>query len=155
MKSSIYPNIDMKNSKFQLIFPYFFILIFILASISQKCLKKWVKKISLRFSWKLPHILILIWRIQKSKAFSHMFLSSFSFLPRLVEMSYKMGQKNFSRIFIKTTPYFNFDMENSKIEIISPYFSSSSPFFPRLVKNVLKNGSKIFFSDFQENCHTT
>ena len=43
MKSSIQPNFHMENSKIELIFPYFSILIFIFASISQKWLKKWVK----------------------------------------------------------------------------------------------------------------
>ena len=36
----------------------------------------------------------------------------------------------------------NFDMENSKIELIFPIFSSSSLFLPRLVKNVFKRGQK-------------
>ena len=104
MKITTYPNFNMENSKIKLIFPNFFTFIF--ALISQKCLTKWVKNFFLRCSWKLPHNLILIWRIQKLKSFSHIFSSSFSF-------------------------------------------------FPRLVKNILKNESRFFFSDFQENCHIT
>ena len=75
MNSSIQPNFDMKNSKIELIFPDFFIFIFIFASISQK----WLKKMSLR---KFPHNLILTWRIQKSDSFFHIFSSSSSFLSR-------------------------------------------------------------------------
>ena len=41
----------MQNSKTELIFPYFFIFIFIFALISQRCLKKWVN-FFFRFSWK-------------------------------------------------------------------------------------------------------
>ena len=67
----------------------------------------------------------------------------------------KISKKTFSQIFMKSSTQPNFDMENSKIELIFPNFSFSSLFLPRLVKNVFKNGSKIFFSAFRENCHTT
>ena len=53
------------------------------------------KTFFLRFLWKVPYNLILIWRIKKSNLFFQIFLSSFSFLPRLV----KNVLKNGSRIF--------------------------------------------------------
>ena len=49
MNRSIQPNFDMGNSKIKLIFSNFLIFIFIFPSISQKCLKKWVKNFVLRF----------------------------------------------------------------------------------------------------------
>ena len=44
MKSFMQPKFNMENSKIELIFSNFFIFIFIFASISQECHKKWVKK---------------------------------------------------------------------------------------------------------------
>ena len=49
MNSFMQPNFNMENSKIEFIFPNFFIFIFIFASISKKCHKKWIKKFFLRF----------------------------------------------------------------------------------------------------------
>ena len=49
------------------------------------------KTFFLRFLWKVPYNLILIWRIKKSNLFFQIFLSSFSFLPRLVKNVLKSG----------------------------------------------------------------
>ena len=80
MKITTYPNFDMENSKTENILPYFFFTISIFSSISKKCLIKWVKNCFLRFSRKLPHNLIFMWRIQKLILCSHAFSSSFSVL---------------------------------------------------------------------------
>ena len=53
MKITTYPNFDMENSKIENIFPYFFTLIFIFASISQKCPKngsKFFKEILMKIA---------------------------------------------------------------------------------------------------------
>ena len=97
-----------------------FIFIFVL--ISQKRLKKWVKNFFLQFSWKLPHILILIRRIHKLKIFSHIFSPSSSFMPQLVKDLLKVGKNLFQQIFMKTTIQPNFNMDNSKIKLIFPNF---------------------------------
>ena len=142
----------MENLKIQLIFPLFFIFIFIFASISQKCLKEWVKNLFHRFSWKLPHILILIWRIEKLKTFSHIFSPSSSFLPQLVKNVLKIGWKRFSTYFLENC-YCNLIVIwiIQKSNSFSKKLSSSSLFLSLLVKNGLKNQSKNFFSDFHEN----
>ena len=49
------------------------------------------KTFFLRFLWKVPYNLILIWRIKKSNLFFQIFLSSFSFLPRIVKNVLKNG----------------------------------------------------------------
>ena len=85
IKIAIKPNFDMDNSKIELIFPYFFIFIFIFGLISQKWLKKSFKNVLLRFWWKLPYKLILIRKIHGSNSFSQIFSFRFSFLPRLVK----------------------------------------------------------------------
>ena len=87
----------MENSKIELIFPYFFIFIFIFALISQKCPKNGSKFFVHRFTSKLPYNLTLIWRIQKSNLFSpiYIFSSSSSFLSRLVKNSLKNESKKF------------------------------------------------------------
>ena len=112
----------MENSKLKLIFPYFFIFIFILASISQKCPKNGSKLFVHRFASKLPYNRILIRRIQKSNLFSHIFSASSSFLPRLVKNGLKNESKLFSHIFMKISVQSNIDMENSKIKLIFPNF---------------------------------
>ena len=130
------PNFDMENSKIKIIFPNFFIFTFIFVSISQKCLKKWVKNFLLGFPWKLSHNLILIWRIRKSDSFFHSFSSSFLFLPRLVKNVLKNELKIFSHRFSWKLPY-NLILiwRNQKFNSFSQIFSSSSSilvstFFP-------------------------
>ena len=54
-KSCTKPNFDMENSKIKLIFPIFFIFIFIFATITQECLKKIGQKI--KMSYKMGQIL--------------------------------------------------------------------------------------------------
>ena len=112
----------MENSKIELIFPYFFIFIFIFGLISQKWLKKSFKNVLLRFSWKLPYKLILIREIHVSNSFSQIFSFRFSFLPRLVKNVLKMAQIFSSQIFMKNVIKPNFDMENSRIKFILPKF---------------------------------
>ena len=118
----------MKNSKIELFSQVFSSLIFIFASISQKWFKKWLKNFFLRFSWKFPYNLILIWRIQRSNLFSHNFSFASSFLPRLVKNVLKMGQVFFLRFSWKL-PYnliliWRIQKSNSFFQI----FSSSSSF---------------------------
>ena len=71
------------------------------------------KNFFLRFLWKIPCNLILIWRIQKLNSFPHIFWSSSSFLPRFVKNDLKNESKFFSQIFMKISVQPNFDMENS------------------------------------------
>ena len=134
----------MANSKIDFIFPNFF-FIFIFASISQKCFKRWVKKIFLGFSWKLPYNLILIWRIKKSDSFSHIFSSSFSFLSQLVKMSYKVGQIFFLRFSWKFPYNLILMYKIQKLNLFLHIFSSSSSFLPWLVKDVFKKWVNFFF----------
>ena len=80
--------LDFHENCHTIIFPNFFIFIFIFPRLVKNGLKNETKFFFGRFSWKLPHKLILIWRIQKSDSFFHIFLSlfsAFSFLPRLVK----------------------------------------------------------------------
>ena len=93
----------MGNSKIELIFPNSFVFIYIFASISQKFHKKWVKNFFLGFSWKLPHELILTWRIQNSGSFFQISSSSSSFVLRLVKSlkkESKMSLKWVKTIFL-------------------------------------------------------
>ena len=145
----------MENAKTKLIFPTCFIFIFIFASLI-KTINKWVKKIFLGFSWKLPYNLILIWKIQKSDSFFHIFSSSSSFLLRLVKNVLKNGWKFFSHRFSWKFPY-NLILiwRTQKLNYFPKFFHLSFLFLPQLVKNGLKNDSKIFSSDFHENFHIT
>ena len=87
----------MENAKIKLIFPHLFIYIFIFAWISQESLKKWVQIFFfLRFSWKFPYKLILIWTIQKSNWFFQVFSSSSSYFEStfLPSSSSKLSKLN-------------------------------------------------------------
>ena len=75
----------MENSKIRLIFPCFFIFVFIFALTSQKCSEKWVKYFFHRFPWKFLYNLILMWRIQISNSFSQIVSFTSPFLPQLVK----------------------------------------------------------------------
>ena len=102
-----------------------------------------------RFSWKLPHILILIWRIEKLKTFSHIFSPSSSFLPQLVKNVLKIGWKRFSTDFLENC-YYNLigDMDNSKIKLI---FQKTFVFifvFVLISQKWLKKPVKQFFLRF-------
>ena len=148
MKITTYPNFNVENLKTENIFPYFFLFIFIFASISQKYPKKWVKTFSNRFSWKLPHDLILIWIIQKSNSFSQIFSSSSSFLPWLVKNGLK--KKWVKNFFLRFSWKFLYNLISIwRIQEVNSFFQIflwSSSFLSWLVKNVLsqKNFSKIF-----------
>ena len=89
MKSSMWPNFDMENSKIGLIFQYFFIFILIFTLISQKLLKRWVKISFLRFSRKFLYNLTLTWRIHRSNSFSQNFSFTSSFFAQLVKNVWK------------------------------------------------------------------
>ena len=144
----------MDNSKIKLNLQKFFIFIFIFALICQKCLKKWVKNLLLQFPWKLPQILILIWRIQKLKTIPNILSSSSSFLPWLVKNSLKNVSKFFFTRFSWKLPYnLTLTWIIQKSNSFSQFFSSL--FLPWLVKNCLKNESNNFFSDFHDNFTTT
>ena len=82
----------MENSKIDFIFPNFFIFIFILASISQKCLKKWVKHFFLRFSFvTYPNFDMENSKIELNFPY---FIIVISFLSRLVKNGLQNGPKN-------------------------------------------------------------
>ena len=80
--------IQKSNLFFQIfIFSSFF---FFFASTSQKCLKKWVN-FFLKFPWKLPYNLILIWKIKKSNSF---FQNVFIFIFIFASISQKCFNPN-------------------------------------------------------------
>ena len=126
----------MENSNIEGISPCFFTYIFIFSSISQERPKKWVNFFYLRFSGKLPHNLILLWIIQKSNSFSHIFSSSSSFFASISQKCPKSGLS-----FFFTDLRQNLHQSDSFFHI----FSSSFSFLSWFIKNSLKNESKLFF----------
>ena len=64
-------------------------------------------------------------------------------------------KKLFSQIFMKSSSEPNFDMENSRINLIFQYFFVSIFIFTLISQKCLKKCVKLFFSDFHENCHIT
>ena len=99
MKVAIEPNFDTENSKIKLIFPIFF-------SFAPSFLPWLVKNVLkngsiffLRFSWKLPYNLILIWRSQKSNSFFQFFSSSSSFVASTFSHQLKLNREIVKELF--------------------------------------------------------
>ena len=136
MKNSIKPNFDMGNSKLELIFSYFFIFIFMFASIYQDYPKKWVEFFYHRFSWKVPYNPSLIWRIQKLNSFLQIFFFSFFFLPRLVKNVLKNGSVFFLRFSWKLSCnlilIWRIQKSNSFFQVFSCSSSFLASFFSHL-----------------------
>ena len=98
--------------------------------------------------WKVPYNLNLIWRMQVLNSFSHIFSSSFSFLPRLVKNILKTGQN-----FLFTDLHQNYHITQFwygefKIEFFSPYFVIFIFIFALVSQKWLKKQVKKFFLRF-------
>ena len=138
----------MSNSKIELIFPIFFIFIFIFASISQKCLKKWVKNFFFNFHEITTYPNFDTEKSKIENIFPYFFIFIFIFAWNCQKCP-KKWVKTFLNRFLWKLPY-NLILIwiNQKLNSIFQIFWSSFLFLLRLVKNGLKNESKIVFSNF-------
>ena len=107
------------------------------------------KNLFLRFLWKVPYNLILIWRIQKSNSYFHIFSFIFLLLPRFIKNVLKKRVKFFFHRFSSKVPYKpNFYMVKSKIKLIFPSFLIYIFIFASIRQKCLKNWVNCFLLRF-------
>ena len=140
----------MESSNIRLIFPYFFILIFISALISQKCIKKWAKFFFSDLHENF-HIIWLWYGEFKQTYFPKFFHLHLHFYLVGWKMSSKNWSNFLSQILMKNARKTNLDMESSKIKLIFPYCSILIFIFALISQKCLKKWVEFFFLDLHEN----
>ena len=113
----------------------------------------------LRFLWKIQYSLNLIWRTQISSSFFHIF---FIFIFIFASISQKCPTKWVKNFLHRFSWKPNFDMKNSKIELIFSNFFIFIFLFASISQKYIWKGSKMclkwvkkYFWDCYQNRHIT